>query len=167
VTNDDQLEQLRQSFRPPSIITLFVGESPPAGDSFFYKERGLLYRSMREAFGNIEDFLAWFKASGFFLDDLVLDPINRIKDKKERDTRRHQGIVPLAKRISAYRPQAIVVLMCAIKDMVREAKTKSGVDAPLYVTPFPRPEHQRHFKNQMASIIPKLPTASPHKDNST
>lgn len=76
------LEELRHSFRPDEINTLFVGESPPHGGDFFYRCDSLLYRAKRCAFGEPEDFLADFKSRGFFLDDLVLTPINKITNKK-------------------------------------------------------------------------------------
>jgi hypothetical protein len=56
-----------------------VGESAPDGSTFFYNENSLLHRLMNESFGNPANFLTEFKDKGFFLDDLVLYPINKIK----------------------------------------------------------------------------------------
>ncbi len=153
-------ETLRRSFRPQQITTLFVGESPPQGGTFFYRGDSLLYHKMRESFGAVANFLHQFKAKGFFLDDLVLEPINHIKDKNERNKHRREGVPSLARRMATYRPSAVVALMCAIEPMVVAAMSEAGLsDVPLYVTPFPRPEHQRRFKAKMAEIIPKLPVA--------
>lgn len=116
---------------------------------------------MKESFEAGEDFLAMFRAKGFFLDDLVLYPINQIKDEKERHAHRQNGVSSLAGRMADYRPLAVVAVMCAIKPMVAAAMHQAGLsDLPLYVTPFPgRPEHQERFKKKMAEIIPKLPVA--------
>ena len=76
----NDLEKLRRSFRPHRITTLFVGESPPQGGTFFYRGDSVLYHKMREALGASADFLAEFKAKGCYLDDLVLYPINKMKE---------------------------------------------------------------------------------------
>jgi hypothetical protein len=142
------------------IATLFLGESPPQGGTFFYKADSLLYDKMKESFGCVRNFLVEFKANGFYLDDLVLYPINKMGEKK-RDEHRRKGISSLAQRIANYNPKAIVVLMAAIEPMVVEALREAGLsDLPVYVTPFPRPEHQKRFKAKMAEIIPKLPIAN-------
>ena len=88
----NDLEKVRRSFRPRHITTLFVGESPPHSGTFFYKRDSRLYRRVKEAFGNGENFLSEFKAKGFFLDDLVLYPINQIKEKNERNEHRRKGV---------------------------------------------------------------------------
>jgi hypothetical protein len=93
----DDLENLRRRFRPERITTLFVGESPPQGGTFFYKGDSLLYRQMKKALKEFwtdgSDFLERFKASGFFLDDLVLFPINK-REKEERERLRWWSPLP-------------------------------------------------------------------------
>jgi hypothetical protein len=151
------LEELRRRFQPKHISTLFVGESPPKSGKFFYERDSLLYRRMKEAFGGTENFREDFMAKGFFLDDLVQEPINK-KDKKERDARRREGVSSLAQRMRGYQPRAVVVVMCAIEPMVIDAIREAGLGhLKPHVVPFPRAEHQEHFKKAMAEIIPKLP----------
>lgn len=159
------LEDLRQSFRPRPTTTLFVAESPPNGGTFFYRGDSLLYHRMKESFGADENFLAEFKAKGFFLDDLVLYPINQIKDDTQRKKHRQYGVASLAQRMADYQPSAVVALMCAIEKMVADAMRQAGFSkVPLYVIPFPNwPKQQQEFKRRMASIIPKLPVASQPK----
>ncbi len=152
----NDLEELRQSFRPHRVTTLFVGESPPHGGTFFYKGNSLLYRKLREAFDAHEAFLCTFKDKGCYLDDLVLCPINKMS-KKARHDRRMGGIPLLAGRMADYQPEAVVALMVAIEPMVCQAMCEAGLSrARLYVTPFPRPEHQRRFKAEMAEILREL-----------
>jgi hypothetical protein len=101
----------------------------------------------------------------FFLDDLVLYPINRIKDKKERNERRRKGVSPLALRMADYRPATVMALMCAIEQMVVDAMREAGLSmVTLYVAPFPNwPKNQGRFRKKMAEIIPKLPVANRSK----
>ena len=155
----NELENVRQSFRPRRIATLFVGESPPFSGEFFYKCDSNLYFRMKEAFGDTENFLSDFKNRGFFLDDLVLYPINQIKNEKERNQERSKNVSSFAKRIRSYRPAAVVSLMRAIEPMVVKAMQQAGLTSvPLYVTHFPIfPGNVKAFKGEMAGIIPKLP----------
>ncbi len=156
----NHVEKLRHRFRPQYISTLFVGESPPYGGTFFYKGNSLLHHKMKESFGASANFLSEFKANGFFLEDLVLYPINQIKDRKERNEHRRRGVPSLARRMAEYRPAAVVALMCAIEPMVIDAMRGADLSGvPLYVTPFPGRYHQKRFKAKMAEIIPKLPVA--------
>jgi len=164
------LEELRHSFRPNEITTLFVGESPPHGGDFFYRSDSLLYRAMRCAFGEPEDFLADFKSRGFFLDDLVLTPINKITNKKARQEIRDRAVNDLAERIRKYNPSALVVVMHAIEQSVREAAGQAGLNhLPVHVAPFPIGSNYWPFVATIQAILPglHLPSRGPSgpKDN--
>lgn len=155
------MEKLRYEFKPNTVTVLFVGESRPDGKTFFYKRDSLLYHAMEECFSTKANFLLEFQAKGFFLDDLVLHPVNHIKDKRNRTALRRKAVPSLAHRMAAYRPSAVVALMCAIEPMVRDAMNQAGLqDVPLYVTPFPNHWNRTRFKTTMAEIIPKLPSTN-------
>jgi len=155
----DDLEEVRQSFRPRRIATLFVAESPPYKGTFFYSENSRLYFRVKKVFGNSSKFLSEFKSRGFYLDDLVLYPINQFKEKRERQEHRWNGVPLLAERIKSYRPAAVVVLMYAIEPMVDEAMKQAGLGSvPRHVTPFPTyPRNLKTFNEKMGEILPKLP----------
>jgi hypothetical protein len=77
------IETIRLAFRPDRITTLFVGESAPISGDFFYCGGTALERVMRSAIeGSLGptsgDFLGAFKAYGWYLDDLVLTPIDHL-----------------------------------------------------------------------------------------
>jgi hypothetical protein len=63
-------------------MTLFVGESAPASGDFFYYGTSAMTRYMRraieDALGPANDFLASFKGLGWYLDDLVLTPVDKL-----------------------------------------------------------------------------------------
>src|SRR5271166_2211160 len=78
-----EIEELRLSYRPKRIRTLFVGESAPLSGKFFYKEKEPtpLARHIETALRlaglrNGGPFLERFKSLGWYLDDLVLVPVN-------------------------------------------------------------------------------------------
>src|SRR5208337_2561471 len=132
------------------------GESAPRSGKFFYCGNTNLYREMRKAFCCGSDFLRKFQNDGFYLDDLVLHPINGLK-KSEKREQHFQGIDSLASRIRIDPPQAIVVVGIGIECYVRLAAEKARFNGPIYVTAFPgRPEHKKRFHEDMGEILPKL-----------
>lgn len=88
------VERLRLALKPDTIKVLFVGESAPAGGTFFYKADSNLYRYTREAFSvafgltcaSGRDFFDLFKAHGFYLDDLCDTPVNDLSKTLRRRT---------------------------------------------------------------------------------
>ena len=81
------VERLRRRYRPQRIRLLFVGESAPAGGTFFYAENSTLYFETREAFAKQfreelanRSFLDFFRGLGCYLDDLCLEPVNHLPD---------------------------------------------------------------------------------------
>jgi hypothetical protein len=155
-------ERLRRRYRPATIATLFVGESPPAGNAFFYAGIGTLYRHMKLAFGGGDDFLDAFAARGFYLDDLVLVPVNRLAGPERRRLHR-EWILSLARRLRSHRPKAVVVLLKSIARAVDAAMVEAGLaHLPQHVVPYPGMGNQRRFLETVKRIIPTLPTAGRH-----
>ena len=154
----DELEKLRHRFRPSTIATLFVGESAPVGGSFFYAADAQLYRTMKSAFAGSGDFLAAFMARGWFLDDLVLVPVND-KSAAERRRLHRQWMPSLARRIAAYRPRVVVSLLLSIEEVVGEAVAETGIAGLRhYALPYPGNRQQLRFKRELARIVGELPT---------
>ena len=83
--SSSRFEILRSRYRPAAIKVLFVGESPPAGGTFFYLGNSILARHTQRAFQEVYrakftgpcEFLTAFAGLGCFLDDLCLSPVNR------------------------------------------------------------------------------------------
>ncbi len=156
------IEAIRLQYKPERIITLFVGESAPVSGDFFYKGNTDLARHMRSAMEAAgincgEDFLATFKALGWYLDDLVLEPIND-RSASERKALHRQWKDHLTQRIASYKPKAVVSLMLSIQDTVDVAAARGVRDARPFVTHFPGNGQQKHFHADMARILPELPT---------
>jgi len=150
-------EKIRVSYRPDRITTLFVGESAPHGGTFFYNQNSGLFREIRKAFNGNGHFLEDFKRNGFYLDDLVLEPVNHLADKDRRSLCR-KAVSSFAKRLKDYNPKAIVILLKSIQPMALEAIQATGLSCPTYCTPYPGFGNQPRFHKAMAEIIPHLPT---------
>jgi hypothetical protein len=152
------LEELRRSFRPHRITTLFVGESAPHSGRFFYSGNSSLFYAMQRAFGSKATFLQDFQRSGFYLDDLVEAPVNKM-ERRERSVLRWKSVASLADRLRDYKPKAVVIVMRAIKPMVLEAMSKADLVCELYCTPHPAFGNWTRFHTAMTEIIYSLPVA--------
>ena len=157
------VEQIRNHYRPDRIRILFVGESPPASGKFFYNGNSQLARNMGRILGRLllddpKDFLARFKASGCYLDNLVLIPVNKSSKSLRRQARRN-AIPDLAKRIEKYQPVVVVALLKSIEPDVREAVAESGMGVRFHATHFPGNGQQGNFEMDIRRLLPVLKEA--------
>lgn len=154
------VEAIRVKFRPHQIKTLFVGESAPVSGDFFYHGNSNMLRYMKEVvesvFGKSDDFLDTFKSYGWYLDDLVLTPVNGL-GRPERKAKCRDAQSGLAARIAEYQPKAIVSLLSSIRETVEAAASDAGSIATRYSVPFPGNGQQARFRVKMTEILPKLP----------
>ena len=145
------------------MTTLFVGESAPASGDFFYFGNNNMLRHMQRAvdaaLGDGGEFLGRFKSYGWFLDDLVLVPVDKLAPS-ERKAKCVAATESLAHRIALYRLLAIVSLLVSIKAIVEKAAKEAGSDAQMYGVPFPGMGQQSRFHNEMLKILPLLPRHS-------
>lgn len=156
----EPIDAIRARFRPERITTLFVGKSAPASGAFFYLGNTSMARHMRTAMESAglsasDNFLGNFKALGWFLDDLVLTPVNDLS-RSEREAKCWAARESLAERIAEYRPRAIVSLLIGIKNIVDAAAVEARSNAPRYAVPFPGNGQQSRFRREIALILPKL-----------
>ena len=140
---------------------LFVGESPPAGGTFFYRANSKLYHATREAFERAiprlareDDFLSAFARLGCYVDDLALYPVDHLDLKApERLQARAAGVKPLACRIKPLRPRVAVVVMKAIVDDVADALELAGHGAVKREDlPFPARDRDRYIA-ELAELV--------------
>lgn len=156
MTPPTDLEKLRKSFKPQSIKTLFVGESAPSGGTFFYLENSNAYRYMKKAFGCPDDFLNWFKAHAFYLDDLVPFPIDDLQKESDRRRMHDEHVADLAGRITTHDPVTVVCLLRGIDRPVRKALEVSDSQANYHCVHFPGNGQQNKFLADMKEILPSI-----------
>jgi hypothetical protein len=135
-------ERLRQSFRPPRIQLLFIGESPPASGRFFYSADSGLFRAMRMAFQiadakiDDENFLAVFRSRGCYLTDLTHEPIDHL-DPLLRRAMRSDGEKFLAREITRLQPEIIAPVLRSIAGNVKNAAALANWQGEILQFPYP------------------------------
>jgi len=158
------LEDVRHSYKPGDIRVLFVGESPPSGGTFFYKADSNLSRYTQQAFSvtfntafeSGEDFLRCFQELGCYLDDLCLFPVNRTV-AAERNCHRARGVEALAVRMRVASPNAIIVVMRAIRRYVKQARCHAGLESvPVHFVSFPAQGHQQRYVAELVGLLRQL-----------
>jgi hypothetical protein len=110
MTKVQDLEKLRNSFKPDKVTYLFVGESIPSNGTFFYTADSPLYKYTKEAFEEVfqgvEFSLKLFKDKGFYLFDLTESVAGM--GYKEKINAVASGIPKLARFIEAEKPEYVL-----------------------------------------------------------
>jgi len=165
VRTRSERERLRQSYRPPHIQLLFIGESPPASGRFFYSANSGLYRAMRMAFQladpQIDDdhFLAVFQQRGCYLTDLSHEPIDHLEPGRRRALRK-AGEKDLARKLKLLRPVMIAPVLRSIASNVENAVSLAAWHGHILQFPYPGrwSRHRDVFIEALAPVIQRLKT---------
>src|SRR5450830_21944 len=144
-------QALRERFKPEKIKVLFIAESPPKNDTFFYSAKGGFYNFTKQVFIELfeeeiersADFLHFFQNKGCFLEDLCHEP----KTYKEICEEIHENkngkngyIEKLKESLESYNPQAIIITLKEIDGFVRDAIKRSDIILSrelIFTLPFP------------------------------
>ena len=160
-------QQTREDYLPDTVRVLFIGESPPAGGTFFYYANSNLYRATREAFATGArafrdgDFLRSFQHVGCYLEDLAVEPVNGLpRSRRQRACK--AGITPLADRIKPLAPRVVVIVSYGIADHVARSLDLAGhADVEREKLPFPttRPRstdgvpYRQVYVDELAALV--------------
>ena len=156
-------ERLRRAYLPRKVRILFVGESPPASQRFFYQADSGLYRAMRAAvvaalptIVDLDDaeFLEAFCDLGCYLVDLCEQPVDRFASAKRR-AQCAKGEVNLSHTLAALRPGQIITVVRSIGPNVERAVALAQSVAPHVVVSYPG--RWKHHKDAfIEKVVPIL-----------
>jgi hypothetical protein len=158
--SDADYEALRERYRPPGkLAILLVGESRPAGGTFFYLANSNLYYATRQAFAEAlgpmppgEAFLRYLADHDVWLYDLAAGPVDRLagRPRKAAVAARIGDFVELLRET---RPKAIVAVKRDLSAVVRQAMADADVPTDrLTVVPFPLYQWRREFVRELAEV---------------
>jgi len=146
------------------VKVLLIGESPPAGDTYFFAGNSKLFlatqnafeRFLGRSFKNPEAFLSFFSKQGFFLEDLCSVPVNRLANPDRRRLRR-EAVPSLAGRLKSNGPSAVVVVMKGIKKQVTSAMAAAELhNLPSFTLPFPAFSHTATYEAELYAALCSL-----------
>lgn len=160
MVTDSKTEEARNRYKPNNVSVLFVGESAPAGGTFFYFGNSGFTSYTRQAFENglglrFESnmaFLDLFKKSGCWLDDISLIPVNGLVRKKRTSVLEEQT-PEFAQRLEETNPDYLIVSLKSIIPYVDAALRQVSVRPKVHYLPFPGNGHQRKYMDQLAKIL--------------
>jgi hypothetical protein len=157
-------EELRGRYRPKKIDLLLVGESRPAGGTFFYLANSNLFYATHEAFqaalgpmpSGVE-FLRFVQDRGVWLYDLADKPVDRLAGRPRRSA--VQGrIGELVSLLRQSRPRRVVAIKKDLAPMVRLALDEADLSIDrLTVLPFPLYQWRAEYVRSLAAIISDAP----------
>jgi hypothetical protein len=156
----DRYEALREEYRPDRLDILLVGESRPAGGTFFYLANSKLYYATHEAFqlalGPMpagDGFLAILRDRGVWLYDLADTPVDRMRGRPRRAAVQAR-VSELADLLRESRPRRVVVIKRDLAPTVRQALRDADLDADgLRVLPFPLYQWRAEYVRGLAALI--------------
>jgi len=153
------IEELREKFKPEKIRVQLVGESLPAKGTFFYDQslmttyaRNAFESALGQTFPTNAEFFEYIKQTGFNLEDLSKVPVDKLPPAEYR-AKLIEAREGFAERVAQMNPEAIVILLRKIEKIVRQALTKAGSTAEVYVLPFPGNGHQTKYQAQLIPIV--------------
>lgn len=156
----DRYEALRQRYRPGRIDILLVGESRPAGGSFFYLANSNLYYATHEAFqralGPMPEgtaFLELLRDRGVWLYDLADAPVDRMRGRPRRDAVRER-VSDLVDLLRQSRPRLVIAIKRDLAATLRHALEEADLEPDhLRVLPFPLYQWRRVYVRDLAALV--------------
>jgi hypothetical protein len=157
----NEIESLRESYKPEKIKILFVGESAPAGGAFFFDGNPHVFTtSIRKTFEialNVtlrdnKEFINYFKDKQCYLDDLSHEPVNHLPRAK-RAMMLCESVEPLSKRLKEMNPDVVIIVMLDIQEYVYKAVELSGVTSRVEAAHFPASRFLPQFRETVIPIL--------------
>jgi hypothetical protein len=156
----ERYEALRERYRPDRIGILLVGESRPAGGTFFYLANSKLYYATHEAFQRAlgpmptgDAFLSYLRDTGVWLYDLADRPVDRLRGRPRRSAVKER-VGELAELLRKEQPRRVVAIKKDLAPAVRAAIGEAGLSADrLGVLPFPLYQWRLDYVSGLASIV--------------
>ncbi len=153
-------DEAREKYRPAKIRCLFIGESRPAGGTFFFNENSNLYFATKEAFqrtmGTSFD-CKLFQEFGCWLYDVCDVPVNHLIHA-ERIALIQRGIPALRETLQKLKPKCVIVVKKGdfgktVYPYVLDSGYIDGQTSCLL--PFPLYQYREQYISELAALLKK------------
>ena len=155
----EEFKQLREQYQPEIIKMLFITEALQPGNVFFYRKNSNVFRAVKEAFAQVfgefesdEDFLAFFKENGCYVDYLCPVLINGLPQEVRQQVRT-DGIKPLSGRLALLQPEVVVTVMKVLEKEVNAAIELSGLTSVVFRKSVAFPAHSKTNADKCVSEL--------------
>ncbi len=155
----EALNQARQQYEPETVQILFVEEAVQPGNVFFYRKNSNVFRAVKEAFSQVfgefkshEEFLAFFKENGCYVDYLCPDMINGLTIEFRKQVRT-DSIKPLSERLTVLQPKVVITVMKVLEKEVLEAIRLSEITSVQYTKAIAFPAHSKTNADKCVSEL--------------
>ena len=161
----------RNRYRPSSIEVLWIAESPPSSQGFFYFEKTTgkdhLFRETMKAVriwpeeGTMHKgmdkrpYLSQFQSKGYFLTDTCGLPVDKL-DNARRDREVREGALRVTSEVRGLSPKSILIVKANVFGPVKSELEKAGLGGRiLNRQPIPFPSHgwQSRYRSQVRQFI--------------
>ncbi len=161
----------RSKYRPSSIEVLWIAESPPSSQGFFYFDkttgRDHLFRETMKAVGIWPDddkmrrgmdkrpYLNEFRSKGYFLLDTCELPIDKLGNAGRREAV-NQGALRVVGEVKQLRPKNILIVKSNVFQPVKNELEKSGLGGRILnkeAIPFPSHGWQSKYRSQVRHLL--------------
>lgn len=155
--------ELRNKYTPDKVRLIFLLESPPASGNYFYNPSGktneLLFSAMMDYINfkpkDKNEGLIKFKECGYLIIDSILEPVNRIKNKKVKNKKILMNIPNLINELDEHiksNRTKIILIKRNINQIFLEALNSVGYNVPNLGIPFPDRFHRKEFLNNLNKL---------------
>lgn len=163
VPSGDAYEELRVRYRPRAVRLLLIGESRPAGGTFFYLANSHLFRATHEAFERAlgalpaeEAFLTWLRTNGVWLYDVSPAQVNRLRGRPRQEAVDAHA-AQLVEVLRDTKPEVAVVIKRTLAPLVRQAVQSAGLQSEvLQVLPFPLYQWRAEYLTGLSTTVRRL-----------
>ncbi len=161
----------RSKYRPSKVEVLWIAESPPTSQGFFYFEKTTgkdhLFRETMKAVGiwpsnstmhkdmDKRPYLSQFESKGYFLIDTCELPVDRLDNAKRRQEIR-RGALRLTGEVRALEPKKVLIVKANVFGPVREELERAGLGGRILnkrAIPFPSHGWQPKYRSQVRHLI--------------
>lgn len=155
--------QLRNKYIPDIIKVIFLLESPPISGNYFYNPNGktneLLFSAMMEYIKlkpkNKEEGLIKFRECGLLIIDSILEPVNKIQNKRIRNKKIVMNIPNLINELDKYiksNRTKIVLVKRNINQIFLGTLSSIGYKVIDLNIPFPDRFHRNEFLKNLNKL---------------